>query len=164
MWVPLGDVPECSHNVTIHGLSKLSKDLLLTWGTPLFKKKNSWFIVTCLLDLKSPIFPCAMLFFFYSLLGSLCAGRQMNLRRTWQVVILLWFLFVSVYVCLIFDASWCECTKDWDLDFAPERVVFQEKGLVPGEHLESASWLRTPKAQFQKMDEEDRIWVRSTAA
>ena len=39
---------------------------------------------------------------------------------------------------LIFDASWFECTKEWDLDFAPDIAVFQEKGLVPGEHLVSA--------------------------
>ena len=71
---------------------------------------------------------------------------------------------VCVCVCLIFDASWCDCTKDWDLDFAPDTTVFQEKALVPGEHLVSASWLRTPNAQFQKADEKDRKWVRSTAA
>ena len=46
---------------------------------------------------------------------------------------------LCVCVCLIFDASWCECTKDWDLDFAPDTAVFQEKGLVHGEHLLSAS-------------------------
>ena len=64
----------------------------------------------------------------------------------------------------MFDASWCDFTKDWDLDFGPDTAVFQEKGLVTGEHLVSASWLRNPNAQFQKTDEEDRIWVRSTAA
>ena len=46
---------------------------------------------------------------------------------------------LCVCVCLIFDASWCDCTKDWDFDFAPDTAVFQEKGLVPGEHLVSAS-------------------------
>ena len=45
---------------------------------------------------------------------------------------------VCVCVYLIFDASWCECTKKWDLDFAPDTPVFLEKGLVPGEHLVSA--------------------------
>ena len=148
MWVPLGDIPECSHNVTwvhtTHGLSKLrSKDLLFTWSTHLVSK-SSWFLVTCLLDLKSP-FPMCYVILFFSLLGSLGTGRQMNLR-TWQVVLLLWFLFVSVCVCvseiLIFDASWCERTKEWDLDFAPDTAVFLEKGLVPGEHLVSACWLK----------------------
>ena len=45
---------------------------------------------------------------------------------------------VCVYVILIFDASWCECTKEWDLDFAPDTAVFLEKGLVPDERLVSA--------------------------
>ena len=60
------------------------------------------------------------------------------------------FICVCVCVCvrerererereiLIFDASWCECTKEWDLDFAPDTAVFLEKGLVPGERLVSA--------------------------
>ena len=47
------------------------------------------------------------------------------------------FICVCVCVCeiLIFGASWCECTKEWDLDFAPDTAVFLEKGLVPDEHL-----------------------------
>ena len=109
MWVPLGDIPECSHNVTwvhtTHGLSKLrSKDLLFTWSTHLVSK-SSWFLVTCLLDLKSP-FPMCYVILFFSLLGSLGTGRQMNLR-TWQVVLLLWFLFVSVCVCEWESYFWC---------------------------------------------------------
>ena len=46
-------------------------------------------------------------------------------------------LCVCVSEILIFDASWCQCTKEWHLDFAPDTPVFQEKGLVPGEHLVS---------------------------
>ena len=45
---------------------------------------------------------------------------------------------VCMCVSLIFDASWCEWTKEWDLDFTPDTAVFQENGLVPGEHLLSA--------------------------
>ena len=63
--------------------------------------------------------------------------REKNMPGCSPAVILM-CVCVCVCVYLIFDASWCEWTKEWDLDFAPDTAVFQEKGLVPGEHLVSA--------------------------
>ena len=63
---------------------------------------------------------------------------EKNMAGCSAVILICVCVCVCVCVYLIFDASWCEGTKEWDLDFTPDTAVFQEKGLVPGEHLVSA--------------------------
>ena len=114
MWVPLGDIPECSHNVTwvhtTHGLSKLrSKDLLFTWSTHLVSK-SSWFLVTCLLDLKSPFPMCYVILFFLTagVLRHWQADEPENMTGCSPAVI-----FICICVCMCEWDSYFWCLLVW---------------------------------------------------
>ena len=163
MWVPLGDVPECSHNVTTHGLSKLSKDLLLTWGTPLFFFFK--FLILSYLPSRSQVThsPMCCVILFLLTTGVLMRWQadepEKNMTGCSPAVIL---------ICLCVCVSYFWCLLVWlhqglGLWLCPWYSSFPGEG--PGTWwAPSKCFLRTPNAQFQKTDEEDRIWVRSTAA